>query len=76
MLKPVNLLTGKNIAFYPLNGQILGWPKSSFGFSIGAYGKTGMKFLANPVVWYVNYISIKLKTKKKKIEFKLSSFFF
>ena len=31
-------------------GEILGWPKSLFGFSITFYRKTWMNFLANPIL--------------------------
>ena len=37
---------------------LLGWQKSSFGFSIISYGKTQMNFLANPVVRMASLVCV------------------
>ena len=45
------------LAFFVLNwciADLLGWPRSSFGFFIRCYGKIQMNVLANSVQWCTN----------------------
>lgn len=51
--------------------KVLGWPRNSFGFSIGCYKKTQINFLANPVAKHLQTIIINLKQVHYKFQEKM-----